>query len=130
MGDRKSKGHSKYLLQYHVIFVCKYRKKLLTPRISEDIKKLSAEICTKHQVQIPYMGTDKDHMIETSPNINLADLIKTMKSYTSYHIWKLHKLYLQKCFWREHTFWTDGYFLCSVGSISEKRLKEYIENQG
>ena len=133
MGDWKSKGHSKYLLQYHVIFVCKYRKKLLTPRISEDIKKLSAEICTKHQVQIPYMETDKDqihYMIETSPNINLADLIKTIKSCACYHIWKLHEPYLQKCFWREHTFWTDGYFLCSVGSVSEKRLKKYIENQG
>ena len=121
------------ILQYHIIFVCKYRKKLLTPWISEDIKRLSAEICAKHQVQIPYMETDKDrihYMIETPPNINLADLIKTMKSYTSYHIWRLHKPYLWKCFWNEHTFWTDGNFLCSVGAVSEKILKEYIENQG
>ena len=82
---------------------------------------------------IPYMETDKDHihyMIETSPNINLADLIKTMKSYTTYHIWKLYEPYLRKYFWHERTFWTDGYFLCSVGNISEKILKEYIENQG
>lgn len=133
MGDWKSKGHSKYLLQYHVILVCKYRKKLLTPRISDDIKRLSLEICEKHEVSIPYIETDKDHihyMIETPPSINLSDLIKTLKSYTTYHIWKLHKPYLRKCFWKEHTFWTDGYFLCSVGNVSVKILKEYIENQG
>ena len=31
---------------------------------------------------------------------------------------------------KEHTFWTDGYFACSVGDVSEEMLKQYIENQG
>ena len=31
---------------------------------------------------------------------------------------------------KEHTFWTDGYFACSVGNVSEEMLKRYIENQG
>ena len=33
-------------------------------------------------------------------------------------------------FWREHTFWTDGYFACSVGNVSEEMVRKYIENQG
>ena len=69
-------------------------------------------------------------MIETEPNINLSDLVRTMKSYTTYHIWKSHNEYLSKQFWKERTFWTDGYFVCSIGNVSEKMLKEYIENQG
>ena len=49
MGTWKSKNRHKYLLQYHIIFVCKYRKKLLIPKqISDDIKQLSHEICQKH----------------------------------------------------------------------------------
>lgn len=53
----------KYLLQYHVIFVCKYRKKLLaSPRIASDIKHLSREICGKHRIRIRHMETDKDHI--------------------------------------------------------------------
>ena len=134
MGEWKSKNHGKYLLQYHLIFVCKYRKKLLSSNsISSDMKSLSKFICEKHNVIIRYMETDKDHihyMIETEPNINLCDLVRTMKSYTTYHIWKKYHTYLSKCFWKEHTFWTDGYFVCSVGNVSEKILKEYIENQG
>ena len=134
MGEWKSKNHSKYLLQYHLIFVCKYRKKLLSSNfISSDMKLLSKYICEKHNVIIKHMETDKDHihyMIETEPNINLCDLVRTMKSYTTYHIWKKYHTYLSKCFWKEHTFWTDGYFVCSVGNVSEKILKEYIENQG
>ena len=44
--------------------------------------------------------------------------------------WKLHGNYLSKHFWKERTFWTDGYFVCSIGNVSENTLKKYIENQG
>lgn len=53
-----------------------------------------------------------------------------IKSYTTYHIWKLYPIYLSKQFWKKHTFWTDGYFVCSVGNVSEETLRKYIENQG
>lgn len=69
-------------------------------------------------------------MIETRPNINLSDFVRTMKSYITYHIRERYSAYLCKCFWKERTFFTDGYFICSVGNVSEKTLKEYIENQG
>lgn len=134
MAGWKSGSHHKYLLQYHLIFVCKYRKQLLINKnISEDVKRLSKEICDRHKVNIKYMETDKDHihyMIETTPNINLSDFVRTIKSYISHHMWQKYGNYLSKHFWKEKTFWTDGYFICSVGNVSEKRLKEYIENQG
>lgn len=129
----KSKNRHKYLLQYHLIFVCKYRKKLLINQISEDIKQFSYEICNRHNVTIKYMETDKDHihyMIETEPTMSISKIVNLMKSYTTFHIWKLHNNYLSKHFWKEKTFWTDGYFVCSVGNVSEKTLKKYIENQG
>ena len=59
----KSKNRHKYLLQYHLIFVCKYRKKLfLNQSISDDIKQFSYEICNKNNVIIHEMKTDKDHI--------------------------------------------------------------------
>lgn len=49
MSNWKSASHNKYLLQYHLIFVCKYRKKLLvSQQIAYDVKVLSTEICEKH----------------------------------------------------------------------------------
>ena len=130
----------RYLLQYHIIFVCKYRKKLLiSKQIADDIKQFSYEICQKHHVIIKYMETDKDHihyMIETEPTMSVSKIVNLIptghdvKSYTTYHIWKRHQNYLQKHFWKGHTFWTDGYFACSVGNVSEEMLRKYIENQG
>lgn len=130
----KTESHNKFLLQYHLIFVCKYRKKLLSANnIASDIKKLSLEICSNHNVIIHYMEVDKDHihyMIETTPNINLSNLVRTIKSYTTYHIWKKYSAYLSKCFWKEKTFWSDGYFISSIGNVSRETLQFYIENQG
>ena len=48
----------------------------------------------------------------------------------TYHILKHHKNYLSKHIWKENTFFTDGYFVCSIGNVSEKQLRKYIENQG
>ncbi|MEY8352447.1 IS200/IS605 family transposase [Lachnospiraceae bacterium 54-53] len=82
----------KYLLQYHSIFVCKYRKKLLvSEQILDDIKQFSCGICQKHNVIIKYMETDKDHihyMIETEPGMSISRIVNPMKSYTTYHIWE------------------------------------------
>ena len=84
----KSKNRHKYLLQYHIIFVCKYRKKLLVSRqISDDIKQFSYEICQRHSVIIRYMETDKDHihyMIEIEPTMSISKIVNLMKSYTTY----------------------------------------------
>ena len=111
-----------------------YRKKLLmSKQISDDIKQFSYEICQKHKVIIRYMETDKDHihyMIETEPTMSISKIVNLMKNYTTYHIWKRYPDYLRKHFWKEHTFWTDGYFVCSVGNVSEEILRKYIENQG
>ena len=129
-----AKNRHKYLLQYHIIFVCKYRKKLfISENISNAIKQLSYDICRKYNIIIKYMETDKDHihyMIETEPTMSVSKAVNLIKSYTTYHIWKLYPIYLSKQFWKKHTFWTDGYFVCSAGNVSEETLRKYIENQG
>lgn len=96
-----------FLLRFHLILVCKYRRKLLAGNnVSTDIKKLSAEIAERHRVQIKYVETDKDHihyMIETTPNINLLDFVRVLKQYTSYHLWQKYSVCLSKVFWKEKT---------------------------
>ena len=80
MGTWKSKNRHKYLLQYHIIFVCKYRKKLLVSKqISDDIKQFSYKICQRHSVIIRYMETDKDHIAHIADKrieIDLDDGVK------------------------------------------------------
>ena len=135
MSEWNSKNRHKYLLQYHIVFVCKYRKQLfLIPGLSDRIKELSHIICKRHDVIIKHMETDKDHihyLMEFPPTLSVSNLVRTLKAYTAYLSWRsAFAEALSRHFWKEHTFWTDGYFVCSVGNVSEKTLKEYIENQG
>lgn len=134
MSNWVSKNRHKCLLQYHIILVCKYRKKIfLCNNISDDIKRLSYEICDKNSIIIKYVETDRDHihyMVELEPTISISKAIKLIKSYTTYYIWKKYSYYLKRYYWKEKTFWTDGYFVCTVGNVSEKMLREYIKNQG
>ena len=129
-----TKNRHKFLLQYHIIFVCKYRKKLLLSKnISDDIKNFSNQICEKHNIVIRYMETDKDHihyMIELETTQSISRVVSIIKSYATYHIWKKYSQYLSRYFWKERTFWSDGYFVSTIGNVSEERLHTYIENQG
>ena len=83
-----------------------------------------------NKVNYVYISGQVLNMIETEPTMSISKIVNLMKSYTTYHIWKRYPDYLRKHFWKEHTFWTDGYFVCSAGNVSEEMLGKYIENQG
>ena len=67
----------------------------------------------KYLLQFKYMETDKDHihyMIETTPNVALSWVVDLLKSYTTFHIWRLHQNVLRKYFWKENTLSLFPYF--------------------
>ena len=79
----------------HLIFVVKYRKKLLN-------------------------GSLNEHMLQ-----KLFDI----KKESTIYIWKKYKQFLKTHFWKEHTFWSDGYFVASIGNDNEKTIQKYIAEQ-
>lgn len=112
----KSKNRHKYLLQYHVIFVCKYRKELLYKKeISNDIKQFSYEICKKYKIEIKYMETDKDHihyMIETDPVHSISKLVNLIyeKIYNISYLGKIFILFKKIFLERENIL--DRWLFC------------------
>jgi len=46
------------------------------------------------------------------------------------HNLKVHQNFLQEHFWKEKTFWTDGYFVCTIGEANPDTIRNYIKNQG
>ena len=128
----KSKNHSKFILTYHIILVCKYRLKLLT-KYGEDIKQIMYDISKKYDFEIKEMEVDKNHihmMIESVPKISPLQIVKVLKQQSTIQMWRLYPKELRKIFWHENTFWTDGYFVSTIGEVSIKTLKHYIQNQG
>ena len=128
----KSKNHSKFILTYHIIFVCKYRKKLLI-KYGEDVKQIMYDIRKRYDFDIKEMEVDKDHihmMISSVPKISPLQIVRVLKQQSTIQMWRRYASELKKQYWKENTFWTDGYFCSTIGEVSSKTLKHYIQNQG
>lgn len=55
-----------------------------------------------------------------------------IKQISTYRLWRQNNNMkeLAKFFWKEKTFWSDGYFSCSIGNVSKETIERYIQNQG
>lgn len=127
---QKPSNKAKFLLKIHLIFVVKYRKRLLVDSVRDTIIDSLRRAQTKDFL-IDILKTDIDHvhmMISHSPNISVSQIVRHLKQKTTVEVWKSHDLSVN--FWKEKTFWSNGYFVCSVGNASENTVRKYIENQG
>ena len=126
-----SENHSKHLLMCHLIFVCKYRKKLLL-KVGDDIKTEIESIANHYGWQIIEQEIDQDHihiLIRYSPKWSILEIVRLLKQLTTYRMWQKHNKYLSQHFWKERTFWSDGYFSCSIGNVSKEIILKYIQEQ-
>ena len=132
--DYISRNHSKYLLMAHLIFVSKYRKQLLI-KYGNEIKQILSDIAEEKDFEIIEIEVDKDHvylLVNYNPTQSILDIVRLLKQMSTYRIWRQNNnhLYLSKQFWKEKTFWSDGYFACSIGNVSKETIGKYIQSQG
>jgi putative transposase len=118
----------------HLIFVTKYRKKLLI-KYGDEIKQILSDIAEEKDFEIIEMEVDKDHvhlLVSYNPTQSILDIVRLLKQISTYQIWRKNNnhLYLSKQFWKEKTFWSDGYFACSIGNVSKETIEKYIQSQG
>ena len=132
MKNYKTLSSSKFLLQYHFIFVCKYRRKILT-RLREDVLSCMETISNRYDFSIRIQEIDNDHihlLIESVPRLSPSQIARVLKQESTMTLWERHSSYLSQFYWKERTLWSDGYFVSSIGNVSEETVRKYIENQG
>lgn len=91
------------------------------------------DICKRYDFYIKEMEVDKDHihmMISSVPKISPLQIVRVLKQQSTIQMWRRYASELKKQYWKENTFFSDGYFISSIGNISQETLKNYIENQG
>ena len=123
----------KYSLKAHIVLVTKYRKQILKGNIAKDIKTEINIISKSYGYKIITMETDKDHihiLLVYNTTDRICDIIKIIKQQTTYFLWQKYHNFLSQYYWKKKLFWSDGYFACSIGEVSEATIQKYIENQG
>jgi putative transposase len=120
-------AHSVYYLQYHVVWVCKYRRRILNPGMCGYIRKLLPKLMRSMSgVELKTIGFDEDHLhmvMTIPPKYSISTVMGKLKSQSA--------SCLRKAFpWLAKVIvWSPGYFVSSVG-VDEKTIKKYVEHQG
>lgn len=123
----------KYSLKVHIVLVTKYRKQLLKGSVVDDVKQKIFDSSYVHGYEIIAMETDKDHihvLLGYDTTDRVCDIVKIVKQETTHYLWQKYGSFLAKQYWKKKTFWSDGYFACSIGEVSSATIEKYIASQG
>ena len=130
MGIRRTK-HAVYELKYHLVWVPKYRARVLGEEEREYIKRLFTEIAEEYEFHIDTMEVMVDHVhlfIEAPPSYSPARVVQIMKSITAKELYKKYPE-IRKKMW-SGAIWGEGYFVRSVGDVvTSEVIRKYIEYQ-
>ena len=125
-------SHSVYQLQYHIVWVCKYRRRILNPGTSGYLRKILPKLMRSMPgVEIETIGFDQDHLhmlMVIPPRYSISQVMGKLKSQSSSHLRKAYS-WLKKVYWKENIIWSTGYLVSSVG-LDEQTIRRYVEHQG
>ena len=128
--ENYTKGsHTIYHHRYHLVWITKYRYKILSGQIQIRTREILARISEELMVTIVNGVISKDHIhifCSIPPYISVSEYMKKMKGKSSY---KLQREFpeLKKKFWGRH-FWGRGYFSTTSGNVTDEIINEYIDN--
>ena|SRR3972149_58481 len=124
--------HCAYEVHYHIVFPVKYRKALLSEEVTKKIKEISLELQERYAVEIEEIGCDIDHihlLCSIHPKYSPGQFVRLFKSITAQKLFK-EITWLKKELWGGE-FWTDGYYVCTVGERGNwEVVTKYILSQG
>ena len=127
--DDRSLSHTRWKCQYHIVFIPKYRKRILYGRLREDVKEIISTLCKYRKVDIIAGAVCKDHVhlsVAIPPKESISDFMGYLKGKSALMIFDRHANLKYK-FGNRH-FWSEGYYVSTVG-LNEATIKKYIQDQ-
>ena len=132
----KTGHHCKFNINYHFIWIPKYRKCILTGRVKEVLKEIIKGICYDNRIDMLALEVMPDHLhlfVGARPTHKPFEIVKKLKGNTS--------IQLRRCFpnlkflgWKYHVkkfknLWARGYYCGSAGHVSQEQVRRYINEQ-
>ena len=130
MEHYRKTSHSIYDIKYHIVWITKYRKSVITGNIAKRTQELIRQICKNNEVDILSGHVSKDHihlLVSAPPHLSVSKLVQYLKGNTSHKLQMEYKE-LNKQYWGRH-LWGRGYFAASSGNVTDEVIMEYIRTQ-
>ena len=127
--DNRSLSHTRWKCQYHIVFIPKYRKRILYGRLREDVKEIISTLCKYRKVDIIAGAVCKDHVhlsVASPPKESISDFMGYLKGKSTLMIYDRHPELQSK--W-DKAFWARGYYVETIGNIKEENVRKYIKSK-
>ena len=133
----RSSHHCKYNINYHIIWIPKYRKPILTGKVKEVLRTIINGQCQELGIYNLALEIMPDHIhlfVGAKPTHKPCDIIHKLKGNTSIQLRRMFPS-LRYLGYKQHygkgfkNLWATGYYCGSAGHVSQDAVKRYIEEQ-
>lgn len=128
--EYKSGSSTKHRVLIHLVWLPKYRRRVLQGKIAVRSKQLFQRCCEINDWKIHELAVEKDHvhmLLQINPRDSIAHAVHLLKGGSS-RVVRLEFPELEEFLWGD-SFWADGYFAESIGNKNENIIRQYIKNQ-
>lgn len=132
MTKLRSGSHVVFSIYLHIVFVTKYRRKVLTDPMLQDMKEVFERVLSANNSKLEDCNGEPDHvhlLVDLHPDNNISDLIASMKSASSRILREKYKSEVDKHYWGKAKLWHDSKCVVSCGGAPLQIVKDYIQNQ-
>jgi putative transposase len=123
-------SHTVYDIKYHLVWVTKYRYKVLGGEIAVRTREVIRQVCMSREIKILKGHVSRDHvhlLVSCPPGLSVSQMMQYIKGKSSYVLQQEYPE-LKKRYWGQH-LWARGYFCASSGTVTDAMIKAYIEQQ-
>ena len=123
-------SHRVYKIEYHFVFVTKYRYKVLKADVGLKVRELIKQTCEGFEIEIIKGVVSQDHVhifVSAPRNLALSEIMRRIKRRCSTKLFESFSDF-KKRYWVQH-FWARGYFCAASGELTEEMIKNYLEHR-
>lgn len=127
--NSSSLAHAKWKCQYHIVFIPKYPRKVLLGQLKSDVREIIKKLCEYRRIEIVEGAVCNDHVhlcVSLPPKYSVSDFVGYLKGKSALMIFDKHPELTTK--WTK-SFWARGYYVATVGNVTEDAIKKYIQEQ-
>lgn len=120
-----------YQLHAHIVLTPKYRRHVMTPRVTDSLRDSFTEVCGRYETELTAFETDGDHahlLVSYPPKVALSKLVMSLKTISSMRVRAEKWPEVTQALWGDH-FWSPSYAVVSEGGAPLEVVKKYVENQ-
>jgi len=127
--DMHHTPHSAYVINYHLVWIPRYRKPVLVGAVETRLKQLFAEIAKQYGFEVVANEVMPDHVhlfVSAPPKFSAAQVVRLFKGITSRRL-KQEFQSIRRQYWGKNaTLWAEGYYVGTAGHVSAEIIKRYI----